>query len=783
MTAVLPPSDPASAAVPEARTDHLDLGGGWRWSPHVIARGAGFPADGVLALRSAELPDLADELVDAPPEDPSWAGFRDGYDRAAREVGRELQRIAADGEFRRAVAWQNHRLIDGALAPLLRWLADAEPRNSRHRRREELVASYWQRYCVKNDSIGFFGPVLWSTFDSGPNTRLRPGPGLTRATEVFFEPWAIDRLAEVIERLPGMRSWLCPRRTVFACVDGDVVTPPIGRPVTLSPVEAEVLRLCDGRTRVRDMPALLAEKSTVDEVVAVLDSFAAKRWVSWKLEVPVTRWPMRALREFVEGVSDEVLRLPALGLVDRLDAGRATLQARTGAPAEEITGVLLDLDATFTELTSGPSYRNAGQAYGGRTLVYCDSRRDADLTVGAPVLAAAEPVRLLADSARWFCAEVSAGVRPALTELYQSLAPDGSEVDFGTFWLRALVPLRAAVDTAVTNTQREFRRRWSSILRLPEGDRRVRRSFADLAPVVRSAFAAAGPGWSAARHFSPDLMLAARDCAAIDRGEFELVLNEVHMAINAQRSNCLVSQHPRLAELLAQTDVEFPDPRLLPVLPKGSPPRLSIRTHPGLVRDKDFLVETAHHTTSAARPRLVVAGDIAVTAAGDTLALRLPGGEIFDVLDPFSEILMDAVIDRFTLFDDRPHTPRITVDKVVLCRERWRIASAEASFARCKDEARRFVLARAWQRMLGLPDQVFVTPTAGAKPVYIDFASPVYVNLLATFVRRATTTSSVLTITEMLPRHDGLWLRDGAGHRYTAELRLAAFDLTTTEHI
>ncbi|TDP89886.1 lantibiotic dehydratase [Labedaea rhizosphaerae] len=769
MTTVLPDQlAPDHLAQHQLTLDQLVLGGDWTLSPHVITRGAGFPADGVLRLRAAELAAHADELADADQDDPRWAEFRARFDTAARAAGRELQRIAVDDDFRRAVALQNHRLVDSALAPLLRWDADTDPRLAKHRDREGLVASYWQRYCVKNDSIGFFGPVLWSVADGAASTRLRPGTRLTRSMEVFFEPWAIDRLAEVVHELPGMRMWVPPRRNAFVRLDGDLVTPPVGKPVRLTEFEASVLRSCDGRTRARDLG---------EDAVAVLESFVKRRWVTWKLDVPLSKWPMRELRGFVEGVSDDAVRVPALRMLDRLDAGRADLQLKVHAPAEELTAALLALDATFTELTAGPSTRNAGQAYGGRTLVYCDSRRDADLTLGTTVLAAAEPVRLLADSGRWFCAEVAKGIRPVLNDVYAALAAQRPVVDFAAFWMKSLMPLRTAINTATSAVQQEFWRRWASILDLPEG-RRVRYGFTELLPKVRAAFAAEGPGWSAARHFSPDLMVAARDTAAIDRGEFQLVLGEVHMAINAQRSNCLVSQHPDLSVLHAQTDVEFPAPRLLPVLPKGSLPRLSIRTHPGFVRDKDFLLETTHHTVPADRPGLVKAGDVEVRPEGDSLVLRLPTGETFDVLDAFSEILMDAVIDRFKLFDDRPHTPRITVDKVVLCREKWRLPSADVPFAKGKDEARRFVLARRWQHELGLPDQIFVTPNKGAKPVYIDFASPTYVNLLAKFVRRAQTDGAVLTITEMLPDHDELWLRDRAGRAHTSELRFAAFDRT-----
>jgi hypothetical protein len=33
------------------------------------------------------------------------------------------------------------------------------------RRREAIVASYWQRYSAKNDTIGFFGPLTWGRIE------------------------------------------------------------------------------------------------------------------------------------------------------------------------------------------------------------------------------------------------------------------------------------------------------------------------------------------------------------------------------------------------------------------------------------------------------------------------------------------------------------------------------------------------------------------------------------------------------------------------------------------
>jgi hypothetical protein len=74
---------------------------------------------------------------------------------------------------------------------------------------------------------------------------------------------------------------------------------------------------------------------------------------------------------------------------------------------------------------------------------------------------------------------------------------------------------------------------------------------------------------------------------------------------------------------------------------------------------------------------------------------------------------------------------------------------------------------------------VYVT-AAGEKPVYVDFDSPVSVSVLAKIVRRARSAADPagqgVTVTEMLPEPDRLWLADAAGRRYTAELRVACVD-------
>ena len=200
------------------------------------------------------------------------------------------------------------------------------------------------------------------------------------------------------------------------------------------------------------------------------------------------------------------------------------------------------------------------------------------------------------------------------------------------------------------------------------------------------------------------------------------------------------------------------------VLPKESPPGLTARDHPGLIRDRDILVECIHHTVAADRPGLVLSRDVEVVETEGTVMARLPGGEVFDFLELFAEMLTSMVINRFQLFADRPHMPRVKIDHVVVSRESWRFNPADLDFAAEKDEAARFVRTREWAAALGIPRYVFVKSSAEVKPFYVDFTSPIYVNVLAKMVRRTNADERLpdktITVVEMLPAHDDLWLAD-----------------------
>ncbi|MFF4044860.1 lantibiotic dehydratase [Streptomyces sp. NPDC001816] len=160
-------------------------------------------------------------------------------------------------------------------------------------------AGYWQRFCVKNDTIGFFGPVGWGRWDpAAPGVALDPGHGLIADSTAYWASWVIDALAKTRDADPAVREGIAPRRVPFVALDGDRVRVPGRRPVTLSAEAAAVLARCDGTRPARHIAAELPDT----DVPAVLDDLVARRWAVWRLEVPADTHPDRALRSWLESV-------------------------------------------------------------------------------------------------------------------------------------------------------------------------------------------------------------------------------------------------------------------------------------------------------------------------------------------------------------------------------------------------------------------------------------------------------------------------------------------------
>ena len=67
----------------------------------------------------------------------------------------------------------------------------------------------------------------------------------------------------------------------------------------------------------------------------------------------------------------------------------------------------------------------------------------------------------------------------------------------------------------------------------------------------------------------PDVLVAAPSVEAFRQGDYQVVLGEVHVAINTLDRWIFFCQHPNPEELRAAIISDLPDPSVIPTFPKG----------------------------------------------------------------------------------------------------------------------------------------------------------------------------------------------------------------------
>ncbi|MEU4570268.1 lantibiotic dehydratase [Micromonospora sp. NPDC023956] len=738
------------------------------------ANGDAPPADGTNPARRADPADGTD---------PADGGLDAAWTAAARRERVAIREIATTDRFRQAVTWQNPAVLDTAFTPLLAQPLDDDRTAAKRRSRERLVTSYWQRYCVKNDSIGFFGPAVWGRLsDDDPTAvRFRPGPALTDRQWTDVEPWAVDLLARELNRDRRLAPWLAPRRAPVLWWDGTQAALPGRRPEPVDPVVRTLLAHCDGRRPAHAVVALAGAElgCPAEDLVPVLDGLRRRRWLLWDVDTSGDLDSLDQLRALVATVDDPAVREPAADAVARLDRARREID-RDGTDADSLRVALDRAATTFTTLTGAAPVRRAGQTYGGRTLVVQDCRRDLRLTVGTDLLAALRPVDLLLQAGRWLTWQVRTALLERVREPYERVRQRGGgrPVDLASLWLECMPLLGTALEELVEEVSAEARRRWREVLAWPDDARRFDVDPDTVRPEVERVFAAPASGWSEGRYASPDFMIAASGPDAVDRGEFTPVLGELHLGVNSLDYACFARLHPDPDDLLREVDRDFPRPRLLVMAPMEAGANLVPRTQRALVRPQDHVVALTSRVPFPTRGRPLDGADLTVVEQpGGGWEIQLASGERFDLMEVFAQPLKTALMARVAFFRGE-HLPRISFGRLVVVREQWRIAADELTFAAVRDPRDRYVDVRRWWRRRDLPARVFVKSPLERKPFHVDADSPALVELLCAAVRRlnADGPGHRLTISEMLPAPDECWLTDADGQRYTAELRLVAVD-------
>ncbi|MFD0201591.1 MULTISPECIES: non-ribosomal peptide synthetase [Saccharothrix] len=710
------------------------------------------------------------------------AEYENRFQAGREAVAGVLRAVSGDAKFREAVAWQNPRALQTAVDALHQALSGERPasRNVDYRRWEHTVVSYLQRYCAKNDTIGFFGPVGWARVvdDAPAPITARPGRDLLAARTTYLENWAVQQLAEALTT-DAVRPWAVPRRMPFVDVVGATLHVPMTDPVRLPTTDAAVLAACDG---LRRAPAIAQDLGLpVEDVLDTLERLRQAKRIAWTLEVPPEALvPEKALREQITAIGDPEVRAGAERALQEIERGRDAVAAAVGDP-DRLVHAIGELHEKFTAITGTAAVRRPGLFYAGRTVVHEECRRDLDVTLSPALLGTLwTPLSLVLEAARWFTSAGSALYGRALREVYRErVAATGSDrVRLADFWLWANDTIFRLDERLIGRLVRTLQDRWAKALGHAPDGREAHYRVDDVRAAVLKAFAAPRPGWRGAIQHSPDVLIAARDVDAIRAGDYRWVLGEVHPGVNTMRSALFVSQHPDPAQLRAAMRHDMAGPRVVLATTReegGTPQRLA----DALVSPDDLKIVSGHDACGPGLRDAVPVGACEVTESGGRLVARSRDGRVdVDLVELLNEQVMAQLVQHFRLLPAGEHTPRVSLDRLVVAREGWRLPAARSAFAFAPDEATRFLRAQAWRREYGMPRFVFVKSPVEHKPFYVDLESQPSVELFAHAVRALDREKPEvpLAVGEMLPGPDQLWLTDASGARHTAEFRVVAVD-------
>ncbi|KHL08944.1 lantibiotic biosynthesis dehydratase-like protein [Mumia flava] len=736
---------PSSDAEPGHR---IALRDGWSLWRLAALRSAGMP---MAWLEAFAVPDAADDESDLRSRETSAAAVR---------------HVVGQPAFVEAVTWQNPALVRNWLGRFAADLAaGGDGRLSRRDQREALVAFLAQRYCAKNETIGFFGPVAWARFGEDHEDVRTSGTARLRSRTLFREQWAVDAIARTFAARPELRPHLVARRHPACSFDGGVLRRPRRRP---QPLDADEAVVAAALARPRQVGELLTACGTPE----ALDRLVTAGAVLVGLPIPVTDRPEDVLRGHVARIDDDRLRAGLAAELDRIDDAAAVVAASAGDPVA-LRDALERLGEEFRSLTGVGDQRAKTDRDLGRCIVYEDCRRDLDVDIGADLVDDLRaPLALLLDTARWLVAETGAEVERDLAAREASLREaSGRPVALCDLVMASGDVLGGLPGTAVSRVAADFRARWAELLATATDASRL--TTARLTPLVRLLFPSGPVRWRAARQHSPDMMLRERPG---DRPQW--VLGELHLAVNTLENRAFATQADDRAELVAATAADFPDGRFVPVLPARSPDVTS-RTYPPLALDLPdryrYWSWTDDEGHPSGRPTLPGAG-LLVERDGDRLVVRSPDdGWHAPLVEVLGEFLTALVADRFSLRGPAPHHPRLMLDDVVVAREAWHLPVTELPDAP-GDYRHRALRARLGE--LGMPRWVFARTPDQPKPYLVDRDAPLSLRNLARGLRRSAGSDpdATITFTEMLPAPDELWMAGPGGEPHTSELRIVVHD-------
>jgi hypothetical protein len=722
------------------------------------------------AIRRGETPEQQRQI---PEQLRDYAAAADASKRARLQLDSELQCGVANARrelFETSAQFLPAYLLFGSghTHHVMELPASGEelpPRNSRARERERHLLLYLQRIAAKNDTFSEFGPSAWGYIvKDGAPLRFHATPGVARR-EAFLERWTAHAVAAAINADPDAFFEFRPRLNANGRVaDGKFILIDSGECIQLTSQQLEILRSCDGKTSVREMP----------RIAEVIRELAAKKVLITAMEVPAMEpFAFEILRRDICAWSAGAVRERWLPVVTEL----STLASRFAGTVDPSHREKILIKTREQLANVGAQRETGGRAlYAAVNPIAEECSREVHFELSQELLdevvTDAEPwIDFWHDSYAFIAARVAANLRA----LFEKAATKNSAMPLPAF-LRfcegAKIPLTGPglvgmAHIAFQEVKAAFRER----LR-PHAESSEYELTAEDCAVVRQSFAY--PKFDEFTYPSADLQLAAESAEAVNGGAYRWIIGELHPPAAALH-HCMFWSCPDQPALSRALQSMIGDKPLchFGFFAADFTAHTTVRVFDALPEHSVFISPQRHNQ----RWRCVAPGEVEVFVdeEGD-VALRCNG----EYLGSFARNWVIPLGFHPFLFTMGPHTPRLRCGRVVVQRRAWTVSAKELGGGNFSGISRDLVVAierlraaKDWPRFIYIRPSEQALRRSGAenrdkdtKPVFIDLESYLFLEIFHRWLTKA----GELEVTEMLPAPDELLWREGDGRR-TFELR------------
>lgn len=676
--------------------------------------------------------------------------YQQQFENDLQLVRSALHEMAQDSSFQEAVWLSNPNMYTTALSSYFRHY-QSEKRPSKMRYLERQLYAYLQRFCAKNDTTSFFGPIDYGWIDlyqtlpltlaRQPNHELR-----RRLTRLGY--WAAQALADAIAADPAVVPYLTPRLNSGCCLqaDGILHLTAHNRHIRLPQALVTLLQHVDGQHTMQE----IQQQIGVDQE-AQMHRLVGQGLVDLGLKIPTAVFdPLDWLYTWLNQLPAECRTRDAWQ--QHLAQFSQQITRFATAPLNDKQASLHNLETDFKQLTQQAARRGSGEIYADRLLVYDEAQGDiTTCTIGTPLQT---QISTQLGPTLDLCASYSTLVQAACQKHAKLLFKDmvnGDGVPYLAFvhQLNKALHLEACLaDPSIQHFVDQLVDRARCSIQY---DGIVRLKTADLQPL----FQPIPPGTMV----SPDIFLNADDPQAISAGAYQITIGEIHYG--AQVWCHFLTFCEQKEEIAAALDTLLPEPppgyRRADMVYDRRQGKTFYLEMPGLsVEVRGRSLKPASEVLPVSALKVVLQDDQLRLQAGAQMLELYPG-------DPraVSSWLFGTPPVIAPSIQLGTRTPRIEIEGVIFQRAAWHLSTAAWLFAASQNQHHLMQHFNTLRCQHQLPQRGFVRLPQERKPFYIDFANQFSLEFLATMIQDKPS----FTFTELLPTETQWWLKGASGTR------------------